>query len=331
MIDRILPLGGIAVTLLTVALVTLDGGAPSALAADDKVIAVTSTNPFDFHALIQDPTAGGAVPLEAELIFPPNAPEDRKLPAVIFVHGSSGPLGRHERWLGLIHDLGIATIRADHLRARGQFSTIGDHTNLTGAAMTADVLRLLKAAAAHPRLDPARIGIMGSSKGGGVAIYGAWTPLRRRIAGEQRFAVHIALYPPCIYWQRKDFSGAPILLMIGSEDNWTGVRHCVESTRELQEAGVGNIEVKLYSGAHHGFDSGTALRTISNGYSLVDCRFEIGPDGQEYASGIRMGSVETKRRALEACAKRGVTLGGRQDLSEAMSDVRMFLQKTLLQ
>ena len=331
MIETALPRALKTLGLVTVALAGLLSAATISAAFGDEVIAVTSANPFDLHALLEDPTAGGAVPLEAELIFPANTPTEGKLPAMIFVHGSSGPLARHERWLDLIREMGIATLRADHLKARGELSTIGDHTNLTGAAITADVLHLLKAAAAHPRLDPKRIGIMGSSKGGGVAIYSAWRPLRERIARAQRFAAHIALYPPCIYWQRKDFSEVPMLLMIGSEDNWTGVDHCVESVKALREAGFDNIAVKLYPGAHHGFDGNRELRTIGNGYSLVDCRFEIGPDGEEFASGIRMDTVENKRRALETCATRGVTLGGGQDLSEAMNDVRTILQKALLQ
>ena len=296
------------------------------------MIAVTSSNPFNFQDLLTDPGSGGEIELEATLTLPTEADEGVAVPAVIFVHGASGPLPRHQQWLDLIHEMGIATVVADHLAPRGEISVIGDHTNVTGAAMTADVLHLLRAAVAHPGIDPGRIAIMGSSKGGGVAIYSAWSPLRKTISPEQAFAAHIALYPPCIYWEDKDFTRSPILLLIGEEDNWTGVRHCVESADELRAAGLHNVEVRLFPHAHHAFDGSTAVQRLGSAYGLSDCRILIGADGMEYASDIAMDSAQNKRRALGACAGRGATIGGNPKALElAKEALRDLLAKTLLQ
>ena len=226
--------------------------------------------------------------------------------------------------------MGLVTVQADHFAPRRQTSTVGDQTNVSGAAMAGDALRLLVALAAHPRIDPERIGIMGSSKGGGVAIYTAWNRLRRRLAGDRRFAVHIPLYPTCVYWEDKDLSRQPMLVMLGEKDNWTGVRHCRESARELQAAGHDGIEVKVYPGAYHGFDSSSGVFDVATGYSLLDCRFVIQADGLEVASGRPMDSVANKRKALDACATRGVTVGGQGAPPQALQDVRDFLRRTLL-
>ncbi len=57
-------------------------------------------------------------------------------------------------------------------------------------------MAVLKTVARHSAIDPARIGLIGFSKGGSVAIKAA---LRRytRDTGETHFAFLIALYPWC--------------------------------------------------------------------------------------------------------------------------------------
>ena len=48
-------------------------------------------------------------------------------------------------------------------------------------ANLADALAALKLLATHPRIDPARIGVMGFSRGGQVALYSSLEPLRRGV------------------------------------------------------------------------------------------------------------------------------------------------------
>jgi dienelactone hydrolase len=172
---------------------------------------------------------------------------------------------------------------------------------------------------------------MGGSKGGGVAFYVAWNPLRIAIAKDHEFAAHIPLYPACVYWEKKDFSRKPIMMMLVAKDNYTGVQHCVESMKEIQNAGYDNIEVKLYPGAYHAFDGDGGIRQNDRGYSFVDCRFTVRADGRDFASGMSMDTVDNKRKAIRGCATKGVTLGGNLVMGQAMTDVRQFLTKALLQ
>ena len=133
-----------------------------------------------------NPTAGDKVTINAELRFPKDGKEPEKIPAMVFVHGSGGPLPRHQKWLRLFREMGFATVYANHFKPRGVSSTVGNQTRVTGAMMTADALYLLNALTKHPRIDPNRIGIMGGSKGGGVAFYVTWNPLRKAIAKDNQ-------------------------------------------------------------------------------------------------------------------------------------------------
>lgn len=300
--------------------------------AGSEVLSIESASPYSMKDLIEHPAAKGDVMLKAELVFPEGASETEKLPVMVYVHGSGGPLDRHQKWLRLFRDMGIATLQADHFAPRGVTSTVGDQSNVTGAMMTADALAILKALANHPRIDPNRIGIMGSSKGGGVATYVAWNPIRKAVSGDKAFAVHIPLYSTCAHWENMDFTGAPLLMMIGDQDRYTGVTQCVESIDAMRAAGYTAASVKLYPGAYHAFDDDRGVRQLSDGFSVTKCRFVVKADGEtiEETSGLSMDNKSDRLSAFRRCATPGVTLGGNQVMPEAMKDVKAFVSKTLL-
>jgi len=66
--------------------------------------------------------------------------------------------------------------------------------------MSADVFKILETLSSHPKVDPKRIGIIGWSKSGGVALYSAMKPYRDGVLGsDMKFALHVAIYPVCIF------------------------------------------------------------------------------------------------------------------------------------
>lgn len=82
------------------------------------------------------------------------------------------------------------------------------------------------------------------------------------------FKAAIAFYPGCgPASQNSDYRlETPLLLMIGEDDDWTPARSCerfyFQQTSKLQQRGLesGLFQLKLYPGAHHGFDSSFPVR-----------------------------------------------------------------------
>jgi dienelactone hydrolase len=85
----------------------------------------------------------------------------------------------------------------DSFTGRGIAFTAEEQSQLSSLAMIGDAYRALELLATHPRIDPARIAVMGFSKGGAVALYSALTRFQRLHGpAGARFAHHIAFYPP---------------------------------------------------------------------------------------------------------------------------------------
>jgi dienelactone hydrolase len=101
--------------------------------------------------------------------------------------------------------------------------TATDQSQLPTAAHVADALAALRLLATHPRIDPERIGVIGFSKGGQVALYTALEPFRRAvIEDDRRFAAHVALYPYCGDWYMAErVTGAPMRWLLGGRDDYT--------------------------------------------------------------------------------------------------------------
>ncbi len=145
-------------------------------------------------------------------------------PVMIFMHGSSGWSRTHERYLKAFWKMGVATFRTDSFTTRKVSSTVGRQRLVHRAKMMADAYHALTLLRTHPRLDPERIGLMGASKGGGVALFTAWEFwTKTALPGPARFALHIPLYPNCsTTFEANELSGAPVLILVGDQDDWTG-------------------------------------------------------------------------------------------------------------
>ena len=91
---------------------------------------------------------------------PPAATD--KLPAVILVPGVGGPDASHDRWAEELNSIGIAAFILDPYAGRGAF-TINDRAQLGQRTMIVDSYRALALLAENPRIDPARIAVMGLS------------------------------------------------------------------------------------------------------------------------------------------------------------------------
>lgn len=96
------------------------------------------------------------------------------IPAVVMCHGLGGhKSGRNRLYVRLAKQLaanGIASLRFDF---RGSGDSEGDFTESTVEGFVSDALKALEYVSNHPKIDPKRIGLMGRSFGGTIAVLAA--------------------------------------------------------------------------------------------------------------------------------------------------------------
>jgi len=216
-----------------------------------------------------------------DLELPPGSVE--RSPAVVLVHGSGGVGPREDRWAEKLHQAGAATFLLDSFTGRGIVFTAEDQSQLSSLAMIGDAYRALELLATHPRIDPARIAVMGFSKGGGVALYAALTRFQRLHGpAGARFAHHIAFYPPCFitYVGDEAVTDRPIRLFHGTADDLAPLERCRAYVERLRRAGA-DAQLTAYAGAHHGFDrpSDAPVRHNPREQNGSRCFWEERPEG----------------------------------------------------
>ena len=254
----------------------------------------------------------------------PRLGQDR-LPAMVIVHGSDGVSGHDDRWSRELNDIGIATFIVDGFTGRGIINTGTDQSQLGNLTMINDAYRALELLAKHPRIDAGRVGIMGGSRGGRVALYASMRRFQRIYApAGLEFALYMPFYAPCYakYFDDEDVSDKPIRLFHGSADDWVTVAPCRSYVARLQRRGK-NVQLKEYEGAHHLFDNPVyPLVYNADAQTARRCLLEEGPVGQ-----IR--SVGSQRAFTwdDPCVERGAMIGyDRTAHAAAIKDVAGLLK-----
>jgi dienelactone hydrolase len=274
--------------------------------------------------------AGAAVEIVGTLSLPPGT---ERLPAMVVMHGSGGVSdGREHAWAQRLGDMGVAAFVTDSFRPRGVNATAEDQSRVSTVAMVADAFNALKLLATHPRIDASRIGIMGFSKGGQVALYTALEPFRRVVAGNLRFATHVPLYPSCaLPYIANQITRAPMLVLMGGADDYTPAAQCERYIEWFRSKGA-PIRSIVYPGAAHGFDTPNPVRHMPNVQASRECRMDIELEpvqGRRWDDGAlvppdRIGAY------LRECTKRGAHFGGNPAaLARATEDLRAHLAATI--
>ena len=226
-------------------------------------------------------TTNGALEQIPAGLLKPDGPGP--FPAVVIMHDCSGlgprSSGAPARWAKELVGWGYVVVIPDSFTTRGHAG--GVCTDPSPSRVEVSPLRRVRdayAALAYVRtlsyVDGSRVGLMGGSHGGTTTLASMVVPegAKEQLARERRggFAAAVALYPGCATplgrW-RADLSGvyepvAPLLILIGENDDWTPAEPCRKLIEAAQKVGY-PVTIKVYPGAHHSFDSNNAVRYVA--------------------------------------------------------------------
>jgi dienelactone hydrolase len=250
------------------------------LAARTEVRAIETLTLTDQQFLTGDKN-GKAVTIAGQLRFPQGAPA--RLPAVILQHGSGGVSGGHELWAKTFNEMGIASFLVDSFSGRGLVSTSTNQALLGRLNMVLDAYRAFDVLANHPRIDPARIAVMGFSRGGQSTLYSSVKRFQQMWNPRAAFAAYIPLYASCntTFIGDTDLSPAPIRQFHGAADDYVPVAPCRAYFERLRAAGR-DVQLTDYPDAHHGYDNplGNKTPTVAKGaQSVRACKLKEEPLG----------------------------------------------------
>jgi dienelactone hydrolase len=206
-----------------------------------------------------------------------------RLPLVVLVPGSGGIGASVDVWDRQFEAMGISTFALDSFAGRGIVSTGTDQSQLGRLNMILDLYRSLAVLAAHPRVDPDRIAVMGFSRGAQATLYAALKRFHKtwNLGGVDP-AAYIALYPPCIttYVGDTDVSGHPIRIFHGISDDYVEISPCRSYFARLKAA-AGDVEMTEYPDTWHAYDLPTLPPTpvVAQNAQTTHCVLKEEPAG----------------------------------------------------
>jgi dienelactone hydrolase len=212
---------------------------------------------------------------------------DGPFPAVVILHDCSGlgprSSGMAWRWSSELTQRGYVTIWPDSFTPRGRPKGVcagAFRPRVTFEQRAGDAYAALAHLASLPFVDARRIAVMGGSHGGSSTLAAIVDVSENAKRADTGFAAAIALYPACgrsygaweVQQDReagrpiKTYAGtfkpvAPLLILIGALDDWTPAEPCRKLAQVAQSAGY-PVEIKVYQGAHHSFDSILPVRYV---------------------------------------------------------------------
>ena len=251
--------------------------------------------------------------LTAQLCLPEAS--DLPAPCMIILTSSAGVQRHREHYYArALNDAGTAALIVDSFTGRGVRRTVADQTLVSAAQMEGDAFAALALLRVDPRIDAARIGIMGVSKGG-VATLNAAIAVRQRWRDgfPHLFDLHVAICPGATTQHRDPTThGKPMFFMLAARDDYTPAPLAIEYAERMRAAGNERIKVKVYGSAHHGWESIGPVFDIKDAENWSCCKNFIEDDGSHFipAAGRAMSEPEYQAWARQYCVTKGARAGG---------------------
>jgi dienelactone hydrolase len=251
-----------------------------------------------------------------------------KLPVVVLIHGSGGMGPNIEMWSRELNAIGISTFALDGFTGRGLTSVNTDQALLGRLAFTLDSYRALEMLAKHPRVDAARIVLMGFSRGGQGTLFASLKRFHQmwNKSGAE-FAAYIPFYPDCSTSYVADTEiDKPIRIFHGTPDDYNPAASCRKYVERLRAAGR-DVVLTEYPNAQHGFDNplGTAAPLEVKGAQTVrHCTIAEEPKG------ILINAVSKQPFTYkDACVEQNPHVNhDAEATAAAKTAVKEFVQKT---
>ena len=310
-------------------------------------ITFATRTPYDFDILLSRYASLPEHLGMGRLYLPAGASAERRVPAVVVVHGSGGiSPGRESEYGALLAANGYAALVIDYYRPRGIVEStpyMAKTLGVTEFDAVSDAYAALRVLNAHPAVDPKRIAIMGFSYGGMATRIALDARVKAAIAPDLApFAAHVDYYGPCF----QDFhvaktTGAPLLSLRGGEDASNDLAACAAREIQLRQAGS-EVSSVIYARAGHAWEV-LAPRAMGKNAYLSGCTMDYDPAGYVSVGGktvIALGADPSRDKraqlrmnsagALGDCVKVGYIVG-RDDATHVQSDYQMlqFLRRTL--
>jgi dienelactone hydrolase len=285
-----------------------------------------------FDTLVFDhPAACRPARVSASLHLPMQA--SSPFPCMVILTSSAGVQRHREHYYAqALNDAGCAALIVDSFTGRGVRRTVADQSLVSAAQMEGDAFAALALLRADPRIDPGRIGVMGVSKGAGATLNAAIAVRQRwRDGFPHLFDLHVAICPGATAQHRDPTThDRPIYFMLAGRDDYTPAALAVDYAQRMRATGNRRIKVKVYNGAHHGWESIGPVFDIRDAENWSCCTNFIEDDGMHFvvATGRAMREPDYQSWARRHCVTRGARAGGGtvELKRRATADLISFLQ-----